>query len=250
MSQNTKIEWTEQTWNPATGCTKVSPGCEHCYAEVMANRLKAMGVRGYENGFKLTLQPQRLWEPLQRKKPTVYFVNSMSDLFHEEIPASYIKSVFAVIENSPWHTYQILTKRAARMADIMQNINIPPNVWMGVTVENIKHGLPRIDLLRKVNAPVRFLSIEPLLEDLGTINLTGVHWVIVGGESGPKARPMKAEWVNNIKKQCKDFDVPFFFKQWGGWGADGVKRPKKQNGRLLHGKAWDGKPEVLQSSYA
>ena len=250
MSQNTKIEWTEQTWNPATGCTKVSPGCEHCYAEVMANRLKAMGVRGYENGFKLTLQPQRLWEPLQRKKPTVYFVNSMSDLFHEKIPASYIKSVFAVIENSPWHTYQILTKRAERMVDVMHKINIPPNAWMGVTVENIKHGLPRIDLLRKVNAPVRFLSIEPLLEDLGTINLTGVHWVIVGGESGPKARPMKTEWVDNIQKQCKDFDVSFFFKQWGGWGADGVKRPKKQNGRLLHGKTWDGKPEVLQSSYA
>ncbi len=250
MSTKSKIEWTEQTWNPATGCTKVSPGCEHCYAEVMANRLKAMGVRGYENGFKLTLQPQRLWEPLQRKKPTVYFVNSMSDLFHEKIPASFIKSVFAVIENSPWHTYQILTKRAERMADIMQNINIPPNAWMGVTVDNIKHGLPRIDLLRKVNATVRFLSIEPLLEDLCTINLTGVHWVIVGGESGPKARPMKAEWVNNIKKQCKDFDVPFFFKQWGGWGADGVKRPKKQNGRLLHGKAWDGKPDVLQPLFA
>ena len=250
MSTKSKIEWTEQTWNPATGCTKVSPGCEHCYAEVMANRLKAMGVNGYKNGFKVTLQPQRLWEPLQRKKPTVYFVNSMSDLFHEKIPASYIKSVFAVIENSPWHTYQILTKRAERMADIMQNINIPPNAWMGVTVENIKHGLPRIDLLRKVNAPVRFLSIEPLLEDLGTINLTGVHWVIVGGESGPKARPMKAEWVDNIKKQCKEYHVPFFFKQWGGWGADGVKRPKKQNGRLLHGRAWDGKPEVLQPSFA
>ncbi len=250
MSTKSKIEWTEQTWNPATGCTKVSPGCEHCYAEVMANRLKAMGVRGYKNGFKLTLQSQRLWEPLQRKKPTVYFVNSMSDLFHEKIPASYIKSVFAVIENSPWHTYQILTKRAERMADIIQNINIPPNAWMGVTVENIKHGLPRIDLLRKINAPVRFLSIEPLLEDLRTINLAGVHWVIVGGESGPKARPMKAEWVDSIKKQCKDFDVPFFFKQWGGWGADGVKRPKKQNGRLLHGRAWDGKPEVLQPSFA
>ena len=250
MSTKSKIEWTEQTWNPTTGCTKVSPGCEHCYAEVMANRLKAMGVNGYENGFKVTLQPHRLQEPLQRKKPTVYFVNSMSDLFHEMIPSSYIKSVFDVIENSPWHTYQILTKRADRMADMMQDINIPPNAWMGVTVENIKHGLPRIDLLRKVNAPVRFLSIEPLLENLGTINLTGVHWAIVCGESGPKARPMKAEWVNNIKKQCKESHVPFFFKQWGGWGADGVKRPKKLNGRLLHGRAWNGKPEVLQPSFA
>jgi protein gp37 len=250
MSTKTSIEWTEQTWNPATGCTKISPGCEHCYAEVMANRLKAIGVKGYENGFKLTLQPHRLQEPLQRKKPTAYFVNSMSDMFHEDIPASYIKSVFDVIEKTPWHTYQILTKRAERMADIMKDINIPPNAWMGVTVENKKHGLPRIELLRKIKANVRFLSIEPLLEDLGKINLTGIHWVIVGGESGPKARPMKAEWVNNIKEQCKDFDVPFFFKQWGGWGPDGVKRPKKQNGRLLHGRAWDGKPDVLQSSFA
>lgn len=250
MSTKSKIEWTEHTWNPASGCTKVSPGCEHCYAEVMANRLKAMGVKGYENGFKLTLQPHRLQEPLQRKKPTVYFVNSMSDLFHERIPASYIKRVFTVIEKSPWHTYQILSKRAERMVDVMRNINIPPNAWMGVTVENKKHGLPRIDLLRKVKANVRFLSIEPLLEDLGSINLVNVHWVIVGGESGPKARPMKAEWVNNIKKQCKDYQVPFFFKQWGGWGPDGVKRPKKQNGRLLHGRAWDGKPDILQPSFA
>jgi protein gp37 len=250
MSQSTKIEWTEQTWNPATGCTKISPGCEHCYAEVMANRLKAIGVKGYENGFKLTLQPHRLQEPLQRKKPTVYFVNSMSDLFHENIPASYIKSVFDVIEKSPWHTYQILTKRAERMGDIMKDIIIPSNAWMGVTVENKKHGLPRIELLRKINANVRFLSIEPLLEDLGNINLNGIHWAIVGGESGPKARPMKAEWVNSIKVQCKESHVPFFFKQWGGWGPDGVKRPKKQNGRLLHGKAWDGKPNVLQTAFA
>lgn len=250
MSTKTSIEWTEQTWNPATGCTKVSPGCEHCYAEVMANRLKAIGVKGYENGFKLTLQPHRLQEPLQRKKPTAYFVNSMSDMFHENIPASYIKSIFDVIEKSPWHTYQILTKRAECMADIMKNIIIPPNAWMGVTVENIKHGLPRIDLLRKIKANVRFLSIEPLLEDLGNINLAGIHWAIVGGESGPKARPMKAEWVNSIKVQCKEFHVPFFFKQWGGWGPDGVKRPKKQNGRLLHGKAWDGKPNVFQPAFA
>jgi protein gp37 len=216
----------------------------------MANRLKAIGVKGYENGFKLTLQPHRLQEPLQRKKPTTYFVNSMSDMFHENIPASYIKSVFDVIEKSPWHTYQVLTKRAERMADIMKDINIPPNAWMGVTVENKKHGLPRIDLLRKIKANVRFLSIEPLLEDLGKINLTGIHWAIVGGESGPKARPMKAEWVNNIKVQCKEFDVPFFFKQWGGWGPDGVKRPRKQNGRLLHGRAWDGKPDVFQPAFA
>lgn len=195
MSTRTTIEWTEHTWNPATGCTKVSPGCENCYAEVMAKRLKAIGVKGYENGFKLTLQPHRLQEPLQRKKSTVYFVNSMSDLFHEKIPVSYIKKVFEIIEEAPWHTFQILTKRAERMADLMQNISIPSNAWMGVTVENRKHGLPRVDLLRKVETDVRFLSIEPLLEDLEEINLTDIHWVIVGGESGPKARPMKARWV-------------------------------------------------------
>jgi len=244
MSTKTSIEWTEHTWNPATGCTKVSPGCENCYAEVMAKRLKAMGVKGYGNAFKLTLQPHRLQEPLHRRKPTVYFVNSMSDLFHEDIPSSYIKKVFDVIEKSPWHTYQILTKRAERMVGVMQDINIPPNAWMGVTVENRKHGLPRIKLLREVKTNVRFLSIEPLLEDLGDIILTDIHWAIVGGESGPKARPMKADWVNNIKKQCKESNVPFFFKQWGGWGSDGIKRPKKKNGRLLLGRTWDSKPDL------
>ena len=250
MSTKTSIEWTEHTWNPATGCTKVSPGCENCYAEVMAKRLQAMGVKGYENAFKLTLQPHRLEEPLQRKKSTVYFVNSMSDLFHEDIPVSYIKKVFEVIEKAPWHTFQILTKRAERMADIMQGISIPSNAWMEVTVENRKHGLPRIDALRRVKADVRFLSIEPLLEDLGDIDLTGVHWVIVGGESGPKARLMKAGWAKSAKQQCKDNKVPFFFKQWGGWGADGVKRPKKQNGRLLLERTWDSKPVALQPNFS
>ncbi|MFC1838900.1 DUF5131 family protein [Thermodesulfobacteriota bacterium] len=249
MSTKTSIEWTEHTWNPTTGCTKISPGCENCYAEVMAKRLKAMGVKGYESEFKLTLQPYRLLEPLHRKKSTVYFVNSMSDLFHEEIPYSYIKKVFKVIEKTPWHTYQILTKRAERMKEVMQKINISQNAWMGVTVENRKHGLPRIDLLRKLKADVRFLSIEPLLEDMGDIDLSNIHWVIVGGESGPKARPMKAAWVKNIKKQCKEYNVPFFFKQWGGWGPDGIKRPKKQNGRLLLGRTWDSKPDVLRPSF-
>ncbi len=250
MSTKTSIEWTEQTWNPATGCTKISPGCENCYAEVMARRLKAMGVKGYENGFDLTLQPFRLPEPLQRKKPTIYFVNSMSDMFHEGIPSSYVKQVFDVIERSPQHTFQILTKRAERMVDILKNIRIPPNAWMGVTVENKKHGLPRIDQLRKVDAHVRFLSIEPLLEDLGEFDLTGVQWVIVGGESGPKARPMKAVWAQNIKRQCNAKNIPFFFKQWGGWGPDGIKRPKKENGRLLSGRTWDSKPVILQPSFS
>lgn len=250
MSTKTSIEWTEQTWNPATGCSKISPGCEHCYAEVMARRLKAIGVKGYENGFKLTLQPHRLEEPLQRRKPTIYFVNSMSDLFHEEIPESYIKQIFDVIKNTPQHTFQILTKRAERMAGLLSKYDIPPNAWLGATVENKRHGLPRIDWLRKVDAKVRFLSIEPLLEDLGDIDLKNIQWIIVGGESGPKARPMKLEWVKNIKRQCKENDIPFFFKQWGGWGVDGVKRAKKQNGRILSGRTWDSKPEILQPSYA
>ena len=249
MSTKTSIEWTEQTWNPTTGCTKVSPGCENCYAEVMARRLKAIGVKGYENGFRLTLQHHRLEEPLQRKKPTVYFVNSMSDLFHEGIPETYIRQIFDVIRSSPQHTFQILTKRTERMAMFLNKYDIPPNAWMGATVENKKHGLPRIDWLKEVDSRVRFLSIEPLLEDLGDIDLTNIHWVIVGGESGPKARPMRPGWVKNIKQQCKDNDIPFFFKQWGGWGSDGVKRAKKENGRILSGRIWDSKPEIFQPLY-
>jgi protein gp37 len=250
MAKNTKIEWTEQTWNPTTGCTKISPGCANCYAEVMARRLQAIGVRGYEDGFKLTLQSHRLEEPLQREKPTVYFVNSMSDLFHEAIPETYIKQIFDVIKKSPQHTFQILTKRAERMARLLCKYDIPPNAWLGATVENKKHGVPRIEWLRKINANVHFLSIEPLLENLGDIDLEDIQWVIVGGESGPKARPMRLEWVENIKKQCKDYNVPFFFKQWGGWGSDGIKRAKKENGRILFGRTWDNKPEIVQPSYA
>jgi protein gp37 len=242
MTTQTAIEWTEQTWNPVTGCTKISPGCKHCYAETMAKRLRAMGVRGYEEDFKLTLVPARLEEPLKRKKPTTYFVNSMSDLFHEEVPDTYIQQVFNVIRQTPQHTYQILTKRADRLPDFFSNCDVPENAWIGVSVENRKHGLPRIDALRKIKAQIRFLSVEPLLEDLGKINLRGIHWVIVGGESGPKARPMKQEWVINIQRQCERQNVAFFFKQWGGWGADGKKRAKKQNGRILLGRTWDDMP--------
>lgn len=244
MAANSKIEWTEQTWNPAVGCTKVSPGCDNCYAEIMARRLQAMGVKGYNNGFSLTLLPERLDEPLRRKRPTVYFVNSMSDLFHEEIPDDYIRQVFKVIEQASQHTFQILTKRAKRMADFMKNFSAPKNAWLGVTVENRIHGLPRIDLLREVEAPIRFLSLEPLLEDIGKVDLTGIHWVIVGGESGPRARPMQPEWVSNIKRQCASQKVAFFFKQWGGWGPDGRKRAKKRNGRLLEGQTWDDVPPL------
>lgn len=246
MSTVSKIEWTEQTWNPTTGCTKVSPGCKHCYAETMAKRLQAMGANGYENGFNLSLLPERLSEPLKRLKPTIYFVNSMSDLFHEDVPFSFLDQVFDVIRKTPQHTYQILTKRSKRMCRYFQNTKrlIPGNAWLGVSVENKKYGLPRIDDLRKVDATVRFLSIEPLLEDLGWLDLTDIHWAIVGGESGPKARPMKPEWVEAIKEQCNEQDVAFFFKQWGGWGADGKRRAKKINGRKLAGRTWDEMPET------
>lgn len=244
MTKNSKIEWTEQTWNPTVGCTKLSPGCKHCYAEVMAQRLQAMGTRGYENGFALTLLPSRLEEPIKRKKPTVYFVNSMSDVFHEDVPFEYIDQVFRTITKTPQHTYQILTKRADRMAEYFANKTVPENAWIGVSVEDQKHGVPRIGLLRQVNAKVRFLSVEPLLESLGDLDLTNIHWVIVGGESGPKARPMQEAWVEDIRVQCEDADVAFFFKQWGGWGRDGKKRAKKQNGRELNGRTWDGMPAM------
>ena len=237
-----KIEWTEQTWNPTTGCTKISPGCKHCYAEVMARRLCAMGVPGYENGFNLSLLPDRLQQPLLRKKPTTYFVNSMSDLFHEEIPTDFINQVFEVIRQTPQHTYQILTKRSERLPHYFSGRECPSNVWLGVSVEDRKYGLPRIEHLRKVEATVRFLSVEPLLEDLGEFDLSNIHWVIVGGESGPRARPMKEEWVDHIRQQAEEAGAAFFFKQWGGWGADGKKRPKRQNGRQLNGRTWDEMP--------
>ena len=250
MSTVSKIEWTEQTWNPTTGCTKVSPGCKHCYAETMAKRLQAMGANGYENGFKLSLLPERLSEPLKRRKPTTYFVNSMSDLFHGDIPFAFLDQVFDVIRRTPQHTYQILTKRARRMNRyfVNQDRTVPTNAWLGVSVENKKYGLPRIDELRKIDVHIRFLSIEPLLEDLGELDLTDIHWAIVGGESGPKARSMKPEWVEAIKEQCIEQNVAFFFKQWGGWGADGKRRAKKANGRELAGRMWDEMPGCVSAT--
>lgn len=250
MTTHSKIEWTEQTWNPTTGCTKVSPGCKHCYAETMAQRLKAMGIRGYENGFSLSLLPERLGEPLKRRKPTVYFVNSMSDLFHEEIPFYFLDQVFEVIRATPHHTYQILTKRAKRMRKYFTNNKriVPINAWLGVSVEDREYGLPRIDALRGIDANIRFLSIEPLLSDVGELDLTDIHWIIVGGESGPKARPMNPEWVETIRKQCKQQDVAFFFKQWGGWGADGKRRAKKENGRMLAGRTWNELPVMSMAT--
>ncbi|MBA4344481.1 MAG: hypothetical protein C0423_20265 [Methylibium sp.] len=242
MTTISRIEWTEQTWNPTVGCTKISPGCKNCYAEAMARRLNAMGAPGYGNGFVLTVLPERLDDPIKRKKPTVYFVNSMSDLFHEKVPDVYIERVFEVIQRTPQHTYQILTKRAARMARFFKTRQVPTNAWLGVSVEDKKYGVPRIDHLRKVPARIRFLSVEPLLEDVGVLDLHDIQWVIVGGESGQKARPMHRAWALNVQQQCEAQNVAFFFKQWGGWGADGKKRAKSANGRVLEGRTWDEMP--------
>ncbi len=247
--RKSKIEWTERTWNPSAGCTKISSGCKNCYAETMAIRLRGRGTVGYENGFKFNPVPSRLNDPLKRKKATVFFVNSMSDIFHENMPEEYLDRIFEVIENTPHHTYQILTKRADRMYDYFSKKPVPSNVWLGVTVENKQQGLPRIDKLRHLKAKVLFLSVEPLLEDLGAMNLTNIDWVIVGGESGHKARPMDKEWVINIKQQCEAEGIAFFFKQWGTWGEDKVKRSKKLNGKELEGKIWQQYPEIIEQQF-
>lgn len=242
--KTTKIEWTEQTWNPSIGCDKVSAGCKNCYAETMSKRLKAMGTKGYENGFKFKILPERLEQPLKIKKPTKFFVNSMSDLFHENMPYDYLDEIFKIIRNTPQHTYQILTKRDKILLDYLGSKNIPNNVWLGVSVENAETK-NRIESLRKIDVRIRFISMEPLLEDVGKLNLDSIHWVIVGGESGTKARPMDPSWATNIKEQCNNQNVAFFFKQWGTWGADGVKRSKKSNGRELNGKIYNEYPDLV-----
>lgn len=235
MMANSKIEWTNKSWNPVTGCSKVSEGCKHCYAEVMARRLKAMGQIKYSNGFHVTTHEESLIEPLKWHKPQMIFVCSMGDLFHEKVPDDFIDRVMKTIEKTPQHRYQLLTKRADRMAVYFSNHPIPHNAWLGVTVE-CKSSKPRIDLIRKLNASVKFLSCEPLVEDLGKMNLDGINWIIVGGESGMQARPMKEDWALNVKQQAETQNIPFFFKQWGTWGADGIKRNKHVNGKLLQGK--------------
>lgn len=243
--KKSKIEWTDATWNPTTGCNKITSGCKFCYAEVMAKRLQAMGASGYENGFEFTLMPERLNIPKKIKKPTKFFVNSMSDLFHEKIPFDFLDKVFATIKETPQHQYQILTKRENILADYFFTRGVPSNVWLGVTVEHSKTK-NRIDVLRNIDAEIKFLSIEPLISDVGKLNLENIDWVIVGGESGHKARPMKPEWAINIQNQCDTQNVAFFFKQWGTWGADGVKRSKKANGRILLGKEWNEEPEYSE----
>ena len=241
--KTTKIEWTDKTWNPITGCTKNSTGCLHCYAEVMSRRLKAMGQEKYANGFAVTLHERCLKEPLSWKGNHNIFVCSMSDIFHEDVPFGFVDKIFNVIKQTPQHRYQILTKRAERMAEYFANHSIPVNVWLGVTVE-AKSSRFRIDLLRNLPASVKFLSCEPLVEDLGELNMAGIDWVIVGGESGPQARPMQESWVLNIHRQVEKQGARFFFKQWGTWGADGIKRSKHENGKLLKGEIIQEMPDL------
>lgn len=241
--KTTKIEWTDKTWNPITGCTKISAGCANCYAEIMSKRLQAMKQDKYKNGFTLTMHNNVLDEPIKWKRPHTIFVCSMSDLFHEDVPFVFIDKVMETIKSTPQHNYQILTKRANRMAKYFSDKSIPKNAWLGVTVD-ITSSKGRIDFLRNLNAPIKFLSCEPLLEDLGEMNLDGIDWVIVGGESGAKARPMKEEWVQSIKVQTEKQGSAFFFKQWGTWGSDGIKRNKKANGKLINGKVYQAMPTL------
>jgi protein gp37 len=233
MAINSGIEWTQSTWNPVTGCSEISAGCKNCYAKRMALRLKAMGLPAYRNGFCVTCHSNMLDLPLHWKKPQLVFVNSMSDLFHNKVPKDFISRVFDVM-NRTVHIYQVLTKRVERLAKMTNELPWSKNIWVGVTVEASDYKY-RTDLLRKTNASVKFLSLEPLLEDVGELDLTGIDWVIVGGESGPGARPIEAEWVRNIREQCIEQNIPFFFKQWGGFN-------KKKRGRLLDGRTWDEIP--------
>jgi protein gp37 len=241
MSDRTQIEWTDATWNPVRGCTKISPGCAHCYAATFAERFRGVPGHPYEQGFDLRLVPEKLADPFLWPAPRRVFVNSMSDLFHADVPEEYVVRVCRVMQAANWHTYQVLTKRADRMAELLRGplrfAAELPNVWWGVSVENRKHGLPRVDLLRSAPAAVRFLSVEPLLEDLGDIDLTGIDWVIAGGESGPGARKLEAEWVRSLRDRCAAAGTKFFFKQWGG-----VR--KHATGRDLDGRTHDDQPVV------
>lgn len=242
MAKGSDIEWTESTWNPVTGCTKISPGCTNCYAERMALRLRAMGQINYANGFEVTLQPHMLEMPLRWRKPQTIFVNSMSDLFHKNVPIGYIQRVFDIMRRAHWHRFQVLTKRANRVAELSDQIVWASNIWMGVSVEHERQR-HRIDALRKVGAHVKFLSLEPLLGPLPRLDLSSIDWVIVGGESGPKARPIDPDWVTDLRDQCRLARVPFFFKQWGG-------KNKKKTGRVLDGRTWDQMPKATANEHA
>jgi protein gp37 len=239
MSEHSSIEWTDATWNPIRGCTKISPGCAHCYAETFAERFRGVPGHPYEQGFDLRLVLEKLAEPLKWRVPKMVFVNSMSDLFHEDVPESYILQVVEVMLLANWHTFQVLTKRSERMRELLQTTlrhgALAPQIWWGVSVENRRDGLPRVDDLRAAPAQTRFLSVEPLLEDLGQIDLNGIHWMIVGGESGPGCRPLEENWVTSVRDQCRAAGVPFFFKQWGGLH-------KAKAGRMLDGTTYDEKP--------
>ncbi len=234
MAENSAIEWTSSTWNPITGCSKTSPGCEHCYAERMARRLQAMGQPNYVNGFRLTTHKHVLGLPLQWSRSRLIFVNSMSDLFHEQVPAAFIRNVFDIMRRAHWHRFQVLTKRSKRLVELNERLTWPPNVWMGVTIETDAYTY-RAGHLRHADAAVKFLSLEPLLGPLPNLDLTGINWVVVGGESGPKSRPMDPAWVTDIRDRCQEAQVPFFFKQWGGWD-------KKKAGRILEGRTWEEMP--------
>lgn len=242
----TSIAWTNRTWNPVTGCTKISEGCRHCYAETMAKRLQGMGQKRYANGFTLTLHPEALNEPNKIKEPSMFFVCSMADLFHKDVPFEFVDEVMRVIEATPQHTYQLLTKRTDRMRQYFfgKNYNIPSNVWLGTTLEKYDYLWRKAELQLMPVPNVKFLSCEPFLGDLGDFDLSGIDWVIVGGESGPQARPMRKEWVLNIQRQCKEQGVQFFFKQWGTWGEDGVKRDKKANGNTIDGVVYQQWPMI------
>ena len=237
MANHSKIEWTESTWNPVTGCTKISPGCKHCYAERMSIRLKAMGQPNYVNGFQLTVHEHVLEMPLRWKRSQTIFVNSMSDLFHKGLPLEFISKVFEVMVRASHHRFQVLTKRSKRLLDLSPKLPWPSNVWMGVSVENSDY-LFRIDHLRQTDSHIKFVSFEPLLGPIHDLDLEGIDWVIVGGESGPKARPMDPDWVREIRDRCLSAKVPFFFKQWGGV-------LKKRNGRVLDGRTWDQMPTEI-----
>ena len=236
MAQTSSIEWTEATWNPVTGCNKISPGCKNCYAERMAKRLKAMGKERYANGFEVTLQPDVVDLPLSWKKPRVIFVNSMSDLFHKDVPVDFIKRCFEVMSEANHHTFQVLTKRPERVVELDGDLDWSPNIWMGTSVETKEYAY-RSKVLSRTSANIKFLSVEPLLGPIPRLPLSGIDWVIVGGESGPKSRPMETQWVTQIRDRCTKYDVPFFFKQWGGVN-------KKRTGRELEGRTWDDMPPI------